>query len=243
MTNRQLSAAFGMPSLSMSGSQASPMPSWSTSAWSALASSGQLSVVSAIPSVSSSGSHGSPSPSWSPSVCVAFDTSGQLSDASGIPSPSLSGGVTRSVSEAVLLAGAGSRSDRLIVAVFVIGVVRSAFTITVIDRTADAPAASVPMSHVTTPAASVQSGAKTKLVPSGSGSLIETLVAGAGPLLLATSVYVVVSPAVSVVRPSVFVSATSVGGGGGMTAMPNMQAVPQVGNGPTSIAPVAMLNL
>src|SRR5258705_785749 len=99
-----------------------------------------------------------------------------------MPSPSWSGGVTTSVSGAVLLAGARSVSARLTVAVFVTGVVRSRLTTTAIDRVAAAPAASVPMSQVTTPDSSVQSGAESKLVPPGRGSLIETPVARAGPL-------------------------------------------------------------
>src|SRR5882762_2303769 len=122
-----------------------------------------------------------------------------------MPSPSWSGGVTTSVSVAVLLAGARSVSARLTVAVFVMGVVRSTFTTTAIDRVAAAPAASLPMLQVTTPDASVQSGAETNLVPAGRGSLIETLVACAGPLLRATSVYVVTSPALTASTPSVFV--------------------------------------
>src|SRR5258705_11339073 len=112
-----------------------------------------------------------------------------------MPSPSWSGGVTTSVSVAVLLAGARSVSARLTVAVFVTGVERSRFTTSAIDRVATAPAASVPMSQVTTPDTSVQSGAEPNLVPAGRGSLIETLGARAGPLLRATNGWVVLSPA------------------------------------------------
>jgi len=78
---RAMAATYG-------GSQASPAPSRSESAWSALATLGQLSASSFTPSLSLSKSHASPMSSPSMSAWSGLAISGQLSSASGVESPS-----------------------------------------------------------------------------------------------------------------------------------------------------------
>src|SRR6266699_4054219 len=82
------------------GSQTSPTPSWSPSAWSEFGVSGQLSQRSPTPSPSRSAwlalviagqlSQASPKPSLSRSAWLGLDTVRQLSQTSPTPSPSTS---------------------------------------------------------------------------------------------------------------------------------------------------------
>src|SRR6185436_14030308 len=86
--SRQALGLDGTMTTQYFGSQASPTPSPSSSAWSRLATVGQLSWAFSTPSSSMSLSQASPMPSLSVSRWSGLAMDGQLSQASPTPSPS-----------------------------------------------------------------------------------------------------------------------------------------------------------
>src|SRR5215468_1029525 len=88
--SRQALGLDGSTTAQYTGSQASPMPSPSSSAWSRLATVGQLSWAFSTPSLSMSLSQASPMPSLSVSFWSTLTSLGQLSRESSMPSPSVS---------------------------------------------------------------------------------------------------------------------------------------------------------
>src|SRR5215475_3076527 len=88
--SRQALGFDGSTTAQYTGSQASPMPSPSSSAWSRFGFLGQLSWAFSTPSLSMSLSQTSPMPSWSVSAWSVLTSLGQLSRASSMPSPSVS---------------------------------------------------------------------------------------------------------------------------------------------------------